>query len=1306
MKFIAVFMAVCILSISAAFCQSFSINGPTGSGQFGFAVKVLPNGNYVVTDPYYDDGIITDVGAAYLYNGSTHAQISMLKGSQANDRLGSSGIYVLSNGNYLTGSDLWDNGAAADAGAVTWGSATAGVSGIVSAANSLIGSTSGDKVGSGITVLTDGNYFVSTRLWTNGSASAAGAVTWGSGSTGVSGAISNTNSLVGNSAADLVGNSPSDIYLLPNGNYVLVNPYWRNGLANSVGAVTWCSGSTGITGNITNSNSMIGSTAGSSVGSGGIQILPNSNYIIKSPSWDNGVITDAGAVTWCNGSTGRTGIISSLNSLVGSTASDNVGTNITALANSNYVNTSSGWDNGTVLNAGAVTWCNGTSGTAGVISGSNSLIGSKANDAVGGGLIKALTNGNYVVSSTVWDNGAIIDAGAATFANGNTGVTGVITGSNSLIGGTANNSIGGRVIELTNGNYVIGSNGWDNGAATDAGAVTWGNGMTGVSGVVSSSNSLIGSTAADNVGQYIIPLSNGNYVLRNFFWDNGAIVNAGAATWCNGATGRSGIITSANSLIGSSTNDYVSIDGITALTNGNYIVRNGTWKNAGISSAGAATWCDGTVGRFGTISSANSLIGSNTGDNVGQTVVELTNGHYVIVSYNWNNGATARAGAITWCNGTTGRTGIVGSSNSLIGNVMDDQIGNPSVTPLPNGNYTVQSYLFDNGSIVNAGAVTWCNGNIGRTGPVTVSNSLVGTSAMDQVGNYGIDILTNGNYLVRNPLGDNGAITDAGAVTFCNGSTGITGTVSSMNSFMGSTASDIVGQYITILSNGNYLTSSTNWDNGAITNAGSITWGNGSTGSSGIVSNLNSIVGSSASDQIGNSLNIYPQSNGNYIVQEPLWDNGAVINAGAALFATGSAATTGIFTTCNSVIGNTANGGYGIRGIFNSVFDYTLVSRPSDNMVTVFNPTGMALANHLDIAVTDVGGLNAVPQIVNPGCRIISTVTPNGSVPVRGVVNSKAWIETGVPSFLGIPFLSRHFEITPASNAGTATGRIKLYCSQQEFDTFNTDPGSTLDLPSGPNDLTGKSNLKIGKYSGTTSDGSGLPGSYSGTNSIIDPADTDITWNSSFNRWEISFDVTGFSGFIIQTYATVLPVTLLEFSGRLLNDDSYLTWKTENEINTSSFTIERSTNVTHFKAIGSVQAANTAGIHLYNYTDSKISQLGVPVVYYRLKQMDNNGSFKYSPIVKLQLQQKGNTVNVYPNPVSDKFVTDIIVEKQMNVQAILSNSLGQTVATYNWILQTGNSTRITDVSKLAKGIYYLNITGDNGWKEQVKIVKH
>src|SRR6202007_598536 len=93
-------------------------------------------------------------------------------------------------------------------GAVTWGDGNMGTDGIVSDANSLVGSNPGDLVGYNgegaisIKALSNGNYVVLSSNW-NGN---RGAVTWGNGSTGISGPVSDNNSLVGSNAGDQVGN--------------------------------------------------------------------------------------------------------------------------------------------------------------------------------------------------------------------------------------------------------------------------------------------------------------------------------------------------------------------------------------------------------------------------------------------------------------------------------------------------------------------------------------------------------------------------------------------------------------------------------------------------------------------------------------------------------------------------------------------------------------------------------------------------------------------------------------------------------------------------------------------------------------------------------------------------------------------------------------------------------------------------------------------------------------------------------------------------------------------------------------------
>ncbi|MEZ5460661.1 hypothetical protein [Dokdonella sp.] len=169
-------------------------------------------------------------------------------------------------------------------------------------------------------------------------------------------------------------------------------------------------------------------------------------------------------------------------------------------------------------------------------------------------------------------------------------------------------------------------------------------------------------------------------------------------------------------------------------------------------------------------------------------MTSLSNGNYVVISPDWDNGASADAGAVTWANGNIGSSGEVTSANSLVGVTANDRIGSLGVTSLGNGGYVVNSPQWSDGSIVFAGAVSWANGITGLVGEVTAANSLVGTRSGDSVGDGGVFLVGNGNYLVVSSLWNNGAIESAGAVSFGRGSIGIFGPITALNSVRGSEA--------------------------------------------------------------------------------------------------------------------------------------------------------------------------------------------------------------------------------------------------------------------------------------------------------------------------------------------------------------------------------------------------------------------------------------------------------------------------------------------------------------------------------------
>ncbi|PHS15801.1 MAG: hypothetical protein COA78_04500 [Blastopirellula sp.] len=647
---------------------------PRPGNEFGHSVVPLSTGNVVITSPYDNAGGV-DAGAVYLFNGQTGALISTLTGSTNDDHVGLDGVTALTGGNYVVASFYWDNNGVRDAGAVTWGSGISGISGVVSDQNSLVGSNRSDYVGlNGVTPLTNGNYVVASGEWDNSNLSNAGAVTWGSGISGISGVVSDQNSLVGSNRSDHVGFH--GVTPLTNGNYVVASANWNTDTVDNVGAVTWANGTTGISGVVSDQNSLVGSTEDDHVGlngmmapsfGNGVTALANGNYVVASSVWDNNSVINAGAVTWGSGTTGISGVVSDQNSLVGSTVLDQVGySDVTALTNGNYVVASSNWDNNSLINAGAVTWGNGTVGISGIVSDQNSLVGSTADDQVGYSGVTALTNGNYVVASGTWDKTTVINAGAVTWANGTSGISGIVSDQNSLIGSTAGDAVGYHgVTALTNGNYVVASNNWN----TAAGAVTWVSGTTGISGVVSDQNSLVGSKANQKVGSDgVTTLTNGNYVVASGSWDNGNRFGVGAVTWGSGTTGISGIVSDQNSLVGPSYYDFVGNSGVIALTNGNYVVPSSYWDNNGVTQAGAVTWSSGISGISGTVTDQNSLVGSTAWDYLGYPgVTALTNGNYVVAGYSWDNNGVINAGAVTWSSGTAGISGVINANNSMIG---------------------------------------------------------------------------------------------------------------------------------------------------------------------------------------------------------------------------------------------------------------------------------------------------------------------------------------------------------------------------------------------------------------------------------------------------------------------------------------------------------------------------------------------------------------------------------------------------------------------------------------------------------------
>lgn len=276
---------------------------------------------------------------------------------------------------------------------------------------------------------------------------------------------------------------------------------------------------------------------------------------------------------------------------------------------------------------------------------------------------------------------------------------------------------------------------------------------------------------------------------------------------------------------------------------------------------------------------------------------------------------------------------------------------------------------------------------------------------------------------------------------------------------------------------------------------------------------------------------------------------------------------------------------------------------------------------------------NSNNLFVNAACRAIAKLAPNGANPISGNVDASAFVD----GTQATNYLKRHYEIMPTTGAATATSKVTLFFTQQEFTDFNV--LNALKLPIDAADAANnKANLLIEKRPGTSSDGSGNPLTYTGTAVTINPIDADIIWNVSFSRWEVSFNVTGFSGFFVKTFSGTLNIQWLQISAAVSNNNAVINFKVQ-ENNIASYVVETSQNGVAFNILGSINAQGN-GIKNYSYT-----QVNVPTQtwYYRVKQIALNGNISYSPMVVLGAKQF-DIVQVYPIPANDMvniFVKDV-----------------------------------------------------------------
>ncbi len=172
--------------------------------------------------------------------------------------------------------------------------------------------------------------------------------------------------------------------------------------------------------------------------------------------------------------------------------------------------------------------------------------------------------------------------------------------------------------------------------------------------------------------------------------------------------------------------------------------------------------------------------------------------------------------------------------------------------------------------------------------------------------------------------------------------------------------------------------------------------------------------------------------------------------------------------------------------------------------------------------------------------------------------------------------------------------------------------------------------------------------------------------------------------------SAALPVTLVSFTAFYSGQQVDLHWMTATEINNKYFNIERSLDGKNFESIGTVDGAgNHQGLLNYNFVDA--SPLA-GVVYYRLKQVDVDGTFAYSTIRVVNVLS-GEQIIVFPTPANAGDDIHVVISNQTDAAPVtieVVDMLGKTVIYY-----TGEGSSHVLHQALAKGIYLVLVKKSN-----------
>ncbi|MCG6912888.1 T9SS type A sorting domain-containing protein [bacterium BMS3Abin03] len=188
--------------------------------------------------------------------------------------------------------------------------------------------------------------------------------------------------------------------------------------------------------------------------------------------------------------------------------------------------------------------------------------------------------------------------------------------------------------------------------------------------------------------------------------------------------------------------------------------------------------------------------------------------------------------------------------------------------------------------------------------------------------------------------------------------------------------------------------------------------------------------------------------------------------------------------------------------------------------------------------------------------------------------------------------------------------------------------------------------------------------------------------------------ITSFGYKSLKIGNSALPVELVSFNGKLNEKHIELHWQTQTEVNNYGFNVERSINNKDWATLSFIEGnGNSNSPKYYDFTDNDITKSGN--YNYRLKQIDNDGTFEYSKIVSVNVSLPENYYlsQNYPNPFNPETRIDFSIPQKQMVALRIYNTIGEQVAELlNEEKDAGSYSVKFNGSNLPSGIYIYRLT--------------